>query len=162
MSAPAWLQEILNQAAKDLFSNYTACVELRETPIDRPFDVGVVIGFVSPQMTGNMVLGMDEGAVRASMPSYIAMWQDWAGELGNQLLGRLVNQLLRYGVQGQMSTPIVVSHSLLSSDGPSWNDVRLSVSGFPVGVAFDCKTSAEFIPCLSDLEIADEGETILF
>jgi hypothetical protein len=162
VSSPVWLQEILRQAVKDLFGHYEAPIVPREAAIDRPFEVAVVIGFISPQMTGKMVLGMDGGAVLASMPAYITTWKDWAGELGNQLLGRVVNQLLRYGVLGQMSTPIVLTSDVLSADGPSWSDARFSVAGCPLGIVFDCDIAAEFIPCLSDLEIANEGETILF
>jgi hypothetical protein len=156
------LQEILCKAAADLFASYGATLEMRDAAVGRPFDVAVVIGFASPQMVGRLALGFDLDAVKAAMPPYISKWQDWAGELGNQLLGRVVNQLLRYGVQAQMATPTVIPMALLSSDGPAWSDCRASVAGFPVGVWLDCESIGDFVPCFTEIELSNEGDTILF
>lgn len=69
-----------------------------------------VIGFTADAMRGSMVVyGYRKvlGAMGQTDSSDLAL-RDWAGEVSNQMLGRLKNKLLAYGVVLSMSTPVVV------------------------------------------------------
>jgi len=75
-----------------------------------------VIGFVCPQMRGSLVLSANHGILRSSCPVRTSgveidpdTLQDWAGELANQLLGRLKSRLLAHGVTIQFGIPTTVS-----------------------------------------------------
>lgn len=162
MNVQGWLQEVLRHAALGLFAAYDASPLVREKATGRSFDVGVVIGFHSRQITGSMLLGMDAHAVQIAMPPCLTNWVEWAGELANQLMGRVLNQLSDYGIKAQMATPIVLQGDQLAVDGPAWGDVRLSVDGAPVGVSLRCTATPDFVPARIEAERPQEGDLLFF
>ncbi|MBI2389581.1 MAG: chemotaxis protein CheX [Deltaproteobacteria bacterium] len=74
-----------------------------------------VIGFSGEQLSGSLALLLPPSVVERSHPLRetgpldAAARHDWAGEVGNQLLGRLKNRLLSYGIVLQMATPMTFS-----------------------------------------------------
>ena len=79
-------------------------------------DIAATLGFMSEPVRGALVITAHQGVMRALLPQELrggevtdAQVCDWAGEFANQLLGRLKNQLLRFGVTLGISTPSVVT-----------------------------------------------------
>ncbi|MFO0629408.1 MAG: chemotaxis protein CheX [Polyangiales bacterium] len=72
-------------------------------------DVIAVLGFADDRTRGGLALGMSRTFARGICPAEGVSDEDWVGELGNQVLGRLRNQLLRYGLDLGMGTPVVLS-----------------------------------------------------
>jgi hypothetical protein len=77
---------------------------------DRRLAASIV--FTSPRLSGELALLAPTSFVEAVLPSEVRgrelpyrMAADWFGELSNQLVGRLKNQLLAYGVDIMLGTP---------------------------------------------------------
>ncbi|MBC7659484.1 MAG: chemotaxis protein CheX [Chitinophagaceae bacterium] len=76
------------------------------------------IGFMCDQFKGSLIIHAQAKDVKSSHPM-IAMGADvtdedvfdWAGEMANQILGRLKNSILNLGVELKMSIPSVVQGS---------------------------------------------------
>jgi hypothetical protein len=67
------------------------------------------IGFSSPTLSGSLLLAVPNSVLQQTLPAPDANLADWSGELANQLLGRLKNQLLNYQVAITLALPVVVS-----------------------------------------------------
>lgn len=70
-------------------------------------EISGVVGFAGPALRGTLVLSTNGAIldrVRAFEPSVPA--GDWICELANQLMGRLRNMLVPYGVALEPSTPV--------------------------------------------------------
>jgi hypothetical protein len=66
-----------------------------------------VAGFSGPDFSGFVVLGTSENMLHRSN-STTSTSSDWMAELGNQLLGRIKNSLLREGISIHRVPPAVV------------------------------------------------------
>jgi chemotaxis protein CheX len=85
--------------------------------------IAAVIGYVAENdLRGALAVIASPAAVVASRPEAIRALvpvpaeeevRDWAGELSNQLLGRLKNQLLKRGIIFELATPITIFASEL-------------------------------------------------
>jgi hypothetical protein len=62
---------------------------------------------------------MPNAVLQHTLPTPDANLADWCGELANQLLGRLKNQLLDYEVVINLALPLVVSGADFSLPGKS-------------------------------------------
>jgi chemotaxis protein CheX len=91
---------------------------------------------------------------------------DWAGEIANQLLGRLKNKLLSYGVSLAISTPAILFGDSLREPDPQPCSLALR---FPwqageVFIRFDVETEPGFQileePC--DCAPMEAGDALLF
>jgi CheY-specific phosphatase CheX len=94
--------------------------EPEEGELDTPrdYDVAASIGFTSPQAQGAILMTTRKDIVATAWPRELRKGDreptereacDWAGELVNQLLGRVKNALLPYGLTLEQSTPTVVT-----------------------------------------------------
>ncbi len=95
------------EACCELFAAYD--LELRPSPAavaSTTVVFSAVMGFVGQKLRGTMLLAADEGTLTGSCPSGGRL-RDWAGELANQLVGRMKSKLLSRGVDVGLSTPIV-------------------------------------------------------
>lgn len=113
------LRELVASTLSELLAAYDVEAELldgqtksEEEAISPGSEPGIagVIGFTADAMRGSMVVyGYRKvlGAMGQTDGSDLAL-RDWAGEVSNQMLGRLKNKLLAYGVVLSMSTPVVV------------------------------------------------------
>jgi CheY-specific phosphatase CheX len=90
-------------------------------------DMAGVIGFCAEQVTGTIVISTTEEVVLGTLPAGIERphSSDWLGELSNQLLGRLKNQLSEFGVVLQVSTPVVLVGPKLRVFGSALSGVRV-------------------------------------
>jgi CheY-specific phosphatase CheX len=97
-----------------LFEAVGAPLEAADGHIGASDDVGASIGFTGPELRGSLVLISTHRFVQKVLPREIEAGDsaeqiaDWTGELANQLLGRIKNKLLTYGVTLEMSTPTVI------------------------------------------------------
>lgn len=106
--------DILEQLTVDcllaLFEHYK--LPLGETRGVTPQDIweenfawAGLIGFTSPQLRGSLVLAVCTEALQ-TIEEEPRFHRDWIQELANQLLGRIKNDLLAYGVDLSMTTPL--------------------------------------------------------
>jgi CheY-specific phosphatase CheX len=86
---------------------------LNETGPDHTFVA--TIGFASATLHGSVVLTTQRKTVAKSRPTKTQPsaptdeeLDDWLGELANQLLGRIKNRLLTYGIEFQIGLPVVL------------------------------------------------------
>lgn len=117
----------MNQAITELFDNnlevaiaalfeHLGVPVTFEPPPDRAkCDLACSIGFASPSLRGSLTMTADRAFVVESRPAELRNGEpseievsDWMGELGNQLLGRLKNRLIAYGVVIDLGTPAVL------------------------------------------------------
>jgi len=108
---------LVQDATRALFGTYGVKVDLDGSPVTRTLQsVALVsmIGFSSTVISGSLLLAMPDSVVARTLPTPEASLADWAGELSNQLLGRLKNHLLEYQVAINMSLPVVVSGGSLA------------------------------------------------
>jgi CheY-specific phosphatase CheX len=85
--------------------------------------VGALIGFDGPQIRGSLMLICTFQAAARSRPARIGgaaqlssgvsrdwiIVRDWTGELANQLVGRVKNRLLVFGISFRIATPVALS-----------------------------------------------------
>lgn len=102
------LRALAARATTELFGDYGVAL--------RPADGGPrrdevlycgVIGFTGQGIAGSLVLAGTGPTLALSNP-VAGPRRDWAGELANQLAGRLKNLLLREGVELRITTPVVL------------------------------------------------------
>ena len=94
---------------------------------------------------------------------------DWAGELANQLLGRIKNRLLHHRVELVMSTPVGLTGAKLAraqSSMPRKNHIILRATSGAVEVCFEAETDGEIEileqPMGAEAGVASEGEIVFF
>jgi hypothetical protein len=109
------LEKILVECASALFSAYNSPLTYRGmTPSEsETFVLSGVIGFAGSDMRGTLLLAMTSGLLEDLSPISASM-RDWIAELSNQLLGRIKNQLLRFGTEIFTTTPSVLRGELLT------------------------------------------------
>lgn len=143
-----------------------------------------VLGYSGNQLRGCLTLVCVEEMINTSRPPVLRSrnphptpdeLRDWAGELANQLLGRVKNQLRKREVLFDVGVPLVVSAELLSlppfnKDGSPWHE--FAAADGTVSVRLDLEVAegwqlpeASALPKAgeddSGVELA-EGELLLF
>jgi hypothetical protein len=118
MTESQWrtLSPIVEESCTGLFTSYGAPVAYAaECPGLSMYGqcMAAFIGFTSPQMRGSLLLATSLGMVQMSHPidprqirDPAADLQEWTGELANQLLGRIKNKLVPYGLALQLTPPV--------------------------------------------------------
>jgi CheY-specific phosphatase CheX len=108
------IQALAGAACSELMQAYG--VELRPalgwTESDEVVFSGVM-GFVGEYLRGTCLLAAPQSTVQAAAPEG-APARDWAGELTNQLVGRLKAKLMARGASIALSTPVVLRGVKLS------------------------------------------------
>jgi len=67
------------------------------------------LGFSSPKLGGSILLAVPNDVLNKTLAGSEANLADWSAELANQLVGRLKNQLLNYGVAINLALPVVLA-----------------------------------------------------
>jgi CheY-specific phosphatase CheX len=85
------------------------------SPGVRSTEIAAVLGYTGPQIKGSVVITGPRGLFDKSHPNHAmgmpvvdADHLDWAGEVANQILGRIKNKMASSGVSFAMSTPTAV------------------------------------------------------
>lgn len=107
------IDEIIRECAVELFTQQGTDLATGAESLD-PHDYVAVIGFYGDSMRGALGIGLDRAIVAQMLQSAGAagsgrgMLEDWVGEAANQLLGRVKNRLLGYGVTLGLALPMVL------------------------------------------------------
>jgi len=111
------LGRIVAESVEKVFEAYDT--ELDKTPYERVgHEVVAVIGYAADEVRGGLALGITKNLAERTMPTPDTPLYDWAGELANQILGRVRNRMLAYKVDIQIATPVVL-HGLGVQVAPS-------------------------------------------
>lgn len=122
-----------------------------------------VIGFTGP-LRGTLVLAPTRTLLERSRQGSPFEYRDWAGELANQLLGRIKNRLRGHGAEIHATTPVVLKGHYFAS----FPKVDLSLHCFAaapgnVSVWFDAELADGLTLLARDVQTGlREGEAILF
>ena len=120
------LDGVLLRSTEELFGRNGVPVAV---PIAEPalqigdLHVGGLIGFEGPQIRGSLMLICTFQVAARTRPTRLGSasqlssgvsrdWilvRDWTGELANQLVGRVKNRLLVFGIKFQIATPVALS-----------------------------------------------------
>lgn len=170
------LDALIESAARALFESHglTLGETMSEaTPEPGDHDVAASIGFTSPQVQGAVLMTTRKSLVARAWPRELRHREpserevcDWAGELVNQLLGRVKNALLPFGLRLEQSTPTVVTGKHVHRAPPSTNLARHHHFDTSVGsllVYFDAAMARDFALTGDPSERpAPEGDVHLF
>ncbi len=166
------VKDLVVESCLGMFSTYEVELTYKEDTTladaqDQDLVLAGIIGFTADEMRGTMVLAATETPLRRST-SETTHRRDWIAELANQLLGRMKNRLVPYGVDLVMTTPLSLrgNHLVMEpSDAELKPHLFYSDDGGSVCVWFD----AEFEPGVEltksedpDAQCPDEGELLLF
>jgi hypothetical protein len=103
------IEGLARNACKKLFDAYGT--QLHEADpndsLDDKLVLTAVIGFTGPGLRASCILAATEPPLRHSNPVPGPL-RDWMAELGNQLVGRIKNELLRLGTEVYVTTPVVL------------------------------------------------------
>lgn len=103
---------LVQDVTRALFDSYSVKLDLDGSPVAKILEsVQMIstIGFSSATLSGSLLLAIPTRVLERTVPTADANLADWSGELANQLLGRLKNQLLNFEVAINLALPVVVS-----------------------------------------------------
>lgn len=130
-------------------------------------EVASVLGFGAERcdMHGSVALIGRPESIRTFNRDSVDNPSDWIGELNNQLVGRIKNRLIQYGVTVQMGTPIILSGDNLDLDGLSASQKhwRLTANGVSIYalLAFKAMPTCS-LQLDSQKVVMEEGAVCLF
>ena len=163
----AIVHSVVVRVTQALFSAYEVRVEEQAAPTIDPSDdvpYAAVLGFTGKDMKGTLVLAPTRVLLARSHLGLPCEFRDWSGELANQLLGRIKNELLPYGIEIFASTPVTMRGHYLASIPRCEQSLRcFAASPGNVSVWFDAELSAgvSFGEPRGE-SVPREGDTILF
>jgi CheY-specific phosphatase CheX len=151
------IDAVVETAARSLFAAQGLKLGERSgafdaTPDDH--DVAGSIGFTAPEIRGAVLMTARKDVLARAWPAELRHRvpsdrdvYDWTGELVNQLLGRVKNALVPYGLALEQSTPTVVTGWHLHRAPASTNVARrylFEAAGGSVAVYFDAVIGEAF------------------
>lgn len=160
------LSEIVCEAVTKVFEAYGTELLAAKTG-DPGHEVVAVIGYAADEVRGGLALGISKKLAERTMPTPDTPLYDWAGELANQILGRVRNKMLAYEVDIQISTPVVLHGLGVQVAPPGHTGVK--VASYKAGkemvqVLLEARFEQGYElpePCADDTAI-NEGEMLLF
>ncbi len=160
------LEPLLRSAVEGVFDAYGAQVTERADG-EVGHDIIAVLGFADDRTRGGLALGMSRTFAKEISPAAGVGDEDWVGELGNQVLGRLRNQLLRYGLDLGMGTPVVLSGVGIAVAPPRSDDplhLRFGRGDHHVGLFLEARfqDGFEFGQPQEEPVAFDEGSMMMF
>lgn len=171
----ARLDALVESAARALFESHGLTLgapqdETARLPDDH--DIAASIGFTAPQVQGAILMTTRKDLVARAWPRELRYREpserevcDWAGELVNQLLGRVKNALLPFGLTLEQSTPTVVTGKHVHRAPPSTNVARRYFFETSVGsllIYFDAAMARGLAFSDASVRPAPEGDVHLF
>jgi len=168
------LDDLIEKAVRALFESPDISVRRLE-PEDgaaEDHDIAASIGFMGKDIQGTILITTSMTVVARAWPRELrtrkpsqAETCDWAGELVNQLLGRVKNALVRFGVALEQGTPKVETGEPIHRALPSTNLARryvFSVADEALLVYFDAVVLEGFALSDSEKPGTVEGDVFLF
>lgn len=171
-TAVSLVDALVRDSVVALFKSYGVALEPDGTPLSKSLKLVQlfgVIGFSSQALSGSLLLALPQALVERTLPMPEASAGDWCGELANQLIGRLKNQLLKYQVAINLSLPVVIAGEGLKLPASTRRDCRY-FSYATEGTIFFIRLEMETSPTLelvrqvnaANADAVDEGELLLF
>src|SRR3569832_1090150 len=106
------ISQVLNDTIPDatrLILNNGGIAVVHQTLLVARYDVVAVIGFSGNGFGGALGFGAERSIIKAAYGESDTVLSDsWLGEVANQLLGRLKNALLLYGVEVRLAITLVL------------------------------------------------------
>lgn len=163
------LAEILTaDSCRELFADLGCPLEETDAPMERSDGLSfcAIVGFSGASLRGSLVLGISPPAITAVTAAIQNSPRDLMGELSNQLLGRLKNKLLPYGVELFLTIPVVLrGEHFAPMPRAELNPVRFCLGGGNVWlwIEVECFDGFEMRlePSQSMVPMA-EGDALLF
>lgn len=160
----AVLAPLLSAAVEGVFVAYGE-EGLEVESSDHGHDIVAVVGFNSDELKGGLALGICADLARRMAPSATTELADWTGEICNQIVGRIRNQLLRYAVDLGVGTPVVlagVGISIKPSRAGTLHHQCYSSNGhqFEAFLEVTCADGYEF-PTPSEEEVAAPESSVM-
>lgn len=155
------------RGTEELFAAYGVDLARQDRPVvDANDEVAFagVIGFTGPSMRGTLVLAPTRSLLARSHLGSPCALRDWVGELANQLIGRVKNQLRLYAVEIYVTTPAVVKGQCLAPV-PRGDATGYCFHGSPgaVSVWLDVEIADGIALVKKDIQTGPtEGDTIIF
>ena len=140
----------------------------------RDGDFGATIGFTGDRLRGALVVSLGRRTLISSLPTRPGrkheddeMLADWAGELANQLLGRLKNGLWSSGIEVALGTPVTFVGFNLEHFSPDPMVLRRSTCLVETGrvvveLEMDCAADIELAEAQAGNEGPFSGDVSLF
>ncbi|MFZ5440658.1 MAG: chemotaxis protein CheX [Myxococcota bacterium] len=167
MSNQELLRSEMSACGVALFDAYGLGAQQSESPRageELDLRLAAVIGFSGQKVRGTLMLAIDEGALRRSLPPGSEP-RDWLAELANQLLGRFKNRLARFGVDLTISTPLVILGERLSpSVRGATSPLRWALGADRAHAWLDAELAPDvtLVESKAMAEVTAEGELLLF
>jgi chemotaxis protein CheX len=169
----------LVQVCNDMFSDAVGFAEISPAEPPRVIAAGddtivASVGLAGQDFRGALIVHAPPEFFARSYPPSLNRVQvseaamiDWAGEISNQLLGRLKNRLGRLGLDFAISTPTVVRGDNLTLNAPLAASVQhaLRIANARAVVVFHIEHDAgkPLLPASGPVVVATlEGEALLF
>ncbi len=174
----ARIDDVVQSAARALFGTHGMTLSERAaifagTPRDH--DVAASIGFSAAKIRGAVLLTARKDLVARAWPAELRHKvpedrdvYDWAGELVNQLLGRVKNALAPFGLSLEQGTPTVITGWHLHRAPASTTVARrylFEASGGSIAIYFDAEIAEGFALAMSpdeSMQPVAEGGVQLF
>lgn len=160
------LGEVVAECVEKVFDAYATTIEA--APNEHVgHEVVAVIGYAADEVRGGLALGITKNLAERTMPTPDTPLYDWAGELANQILGRVRNRMLSYKLDIQIATPVVL-HGLgvqvMSSGAGSVKIASYRSGSDAVQVLVEARfeDGYELPEPYADDSAIDEGEMLLF
>jgi hypothetical protein len=163
------LDDIIVDCTRSLFSGFG--IELEQIKAQhQAIELVGVIGFAGETMRGALGLALTPGVAAAGATSVgsQAGVDDWLAEATNQLLGRVKNKLLLWGVPISIALPMVlrgVEVRLSPRSGDALQSYSFLAGSDRVLVWLDLQVSGDIVLTAApekDSEAVDEGGMVLF
>ncbi len=151
------LDTIVESSARALFGTHGVPLGKQSNDFDvtpGDHDVAGTIGFTSPELRGALLMTARCDVLASSWPAELRDRvpterdvYDWTGELVNQLLGRVKNAMVPFGLAIEQSTPTVVSGRRLHRAPASTNVARsylFEACGNSIAIYFDAVAAPGF------------------
>jgi len=103
------LRQIVRDSSLALFASSAVALSEGAIAVDDPEELGAFVGFTGTALRGALLFISTRELIGKSYPSPVELQDDqladWTCELTNQLLGRIKNRLIDYGVRIELTIP---------------------------------------------------------
>ena len=121
-----------------------------------------IVGFTGANLRGTLVLAATSELL-TQFHKAASTDRDWTGELANQLLGRIKNQLLGCGIEIYVTTPVVIrGQHLAPVPRGELQPYRFGSGGHTLVVWFEAEIGEGVTLRPGEAAVPTEGDTFLF
>lgn len=160
------ITEALHASAVDLIRHYSGSIPMPGGLEKDPRSLlGATIDFTDEEFRGQATLLADRISIATLASDPKLRFDDWLRELSNQLVGRLKNRLLSYGLLPTLGIPENVCPNEAVQAGNESEEIQLQWPGGVMQIVFTLAVDAqgEVVPQpAADTDTAREGSLQLF